>query len=266
MWAVPKCRWACRDDRRRRPGSGTFASALICSSVYEPGQRPGSTSTRPLAADGLSSAAASGNGPDCECPINTAPLTDREVRQRLERRVGLRQAAAKLMSGTPCFASSSTAATGNWLSGKGAPGFEPKRKFGQTTSSLKRSQGGRFARRRRSRAHVVEDGLVESRSSAAHLVGDVARDGPCARSTSSQPMRPSGVVSHDLPVRVAPWTITTGTLPSPPCGTMYRTYIWLTVMCPPGPRLPNSTSVCSTFSPPMKKLPCAFSTRGVPGV
>ena len=47
-------------------------------------------------------------------------------------------------------------------------------------------------------------------------------------------MRPSGVVSHDLPVRVAPWTITTGTLPSPPCGTMNRTYIWLTVMWPPG--------------------------------
>ena len=34
-------------------------------------------------------------------------------------------------------------------------------------------------------------------------------------------------------------------------------------MCPPGPRPPNSTCVCSAFSPPTKKLPCAFSTSGV---
>ena len=47
---------------------------------------------------------------------------------------------------------------------------------------------------------------------------------------------------------------------------MYRTYIWLTAMCPPGPRSPSSTLVCSAFSPPTKKLPCAFSTRGVSGV
>jgi hypothetical protein len=43
---------------------------------------------------------------------------------------------------------------------------------------------------------------------------------------------------------------------------MYRTYIWFTAMCPSGPRSPNSTRVCSIFSPPTKKLPCAFSTKG----
>ena len=51
--------------------------------------------------------------------------------------------------------------------------FEPKRKFGQTPSSLNRSQGGLIGRWRRSRAHVVEDGLIEARSPAPDLVGDV---------------------------------------------------------------------------------------------
>jgi len=63
-------------------------------------------------------------------------------------------------------------------------------------------------------------------------------------------MRPSGVVSQDLPVSVAPWTITTGTFFSPPLGIMKRTYIWCTVMLPSGPRLPSSTRVCFDFSPP----------------
>ena len=52
----------------------SVASVLICSSVEFAGQRPGSTSTSPLATVGSSSAAASGNEPDCECPINTAPF------------------------------------------------------------------------------------------------------------------------------------------------------------------------------------------------
>ena len=179
--------------------------------------------------------------------------------------MGLGAGRPRLMSGTPCFDSSSTAATGNWLSGKGSPGFNPKRKFGQTTSSLKRNSAGWLRGRHRARTRGVEDGLVEARSSAPDLVRHV--DGiALAHEVLVPPHAAVGVVSHDLPVRVAPCTITTGTWPSPPCGTMNRTYIWLTVMWPPGPRSPNSACVSSTFSPPTKKLPWAFSTSGVSGV
>ena len=88
------------------------ASVLICSPVYESGQRPGSTSTRPFAAFGSSSAAPSGNGPDCECPINTAPFSW-AARSDSALTVGPGVfMPPTLMSGTPCFDSSSTAATG----------------------------------------------------------------------------------------------------------------------------------------------------------
>ena len=61
-------------------------------------------------------------------------------------------------------------------------------------------------------------------------------------------------------MRVAPWTITTGTLPSPPCGTMYRMHL-VDGDVPPGRGRP--VHPCdSTLSPPTK-LPWAFSTSGV---
>ena len=67
-----------------------MASALIWSAVYVAGQLPGSTSTRPFIAAGLSSAACSGNTPDCECPITTAPFScTGELRERLDRRVAV---------------------------------------------------------------------------------------------------------------------------------------------------------------------------------
>ena len=68
-------------------------------------------------AAGLSSAAASGNEPDCECPISTAPFSC-AARSDNALCVGLGVGMPpKLTSGTPCFESSSTAVTGNWLSG-----------------------------------------------------------------------------------------------------------------------------------------------------
>ena len=49
------------------------------------------------------------------------------------------------MSGTACFDNSSTASTGNCVSAKGWPALAPKRKFGQTPSSLNRNHGGRLS-------------------------------------------------------------------------------------------------------------------------
>jgi hypothetical protein len=79
-------------------------------------------------------------------------------------------------------------------------------------------------------------------------------------------MRPSGVVSYDLPLRVAPCSMTTGT-PLSGNGTMYSTYIWLTVTCPPlssgWPVNEESwAGVCVTDSPPTMKLPRLFSVNG----
>jgi len=155
----------------------------------------------------------------------------------------------KLMSGTPCFASSSTAVTGNWPSGKGAPGVKPKRKLGQTPSSLNRSQTGWLAGGAEPARTLLKTAWLKPDRPRPTWSGTYT-GWPLRTKYSSQPMRPSGVVSHDLPVKVAPWTITTGTFPSPPCGTMNRTYIWWTAMCPPGPRSPSSPFVCSAFSPP----------------
>src|SRR5688572_1281747 len=108
--------------------TGTFARVAICSAVYLDGQLPGSTSTRPFVAPGLSSAASSGNDPDCECPISTAPF-NWPARSDNALNVGLGVGTPpKLTSGTPCFESSSAAVTGNWVSENGWPGFDPKRK------------------------------------------------------------------------------------------------------------------------------------------
>ena len=61
----------------------------------------------------------------------------------------------------------------------------------------------------------------------AHNTGEGAPARPFRTKYSSQPIRPSGVVSQHLPVRVLPCIITTGGLLLPSCGIMYRTYIWL---------------------------------------
>ena len=190
-----------------------------------------------------------GNDPDCECPISTAPPSW-PARSDSALKFGLGVGRPpRLTSGTPCFESSSTAFTGNWLSAKGAPGFDAEAEVRPDDLVAESQPGGRLA-----------GGAVPARTLLKRAWLKPERPRPTWSGTytgwplrtkySSQPIRPSGVVSHDLPVRVAPWTITTGTLPSPPCGTMYRTYIWLTVMWPPGPRPPSSTWVCSAFSPP----------------
>ena len=68
-------------------------------------------------AAGLSSAAASGNEPDCEWPINTAPF-NWAARSDKALCVGVGVGMPpKLTSGTPCFDSSSKALTGNCVSG-----------------------------------------------------------------------------------------------------------------------------------------------------
>ena len=48
---------------------------------------------------------------------------------------------------------------------------------------------------------------------------------------SSQPIRPSGVVSQVLPVRQQPW-ISTIEVPLAVAGTWKRVYIWSTVIVP----------------------------------
>src|SRR4051794_26065772 len=119
---------------------GTVASALISSPVYVAGQLPGSTRTSPVIAFGFSNAACSGNTPDCECPTTTAPFNcaaSSESALIVDVDVVPRN-----MSGTPCFESSSTAIRGNWLSENGWSAATPKRKLGQTPSSLNRSQTG----------------------------------------------------------------------------------------------------------------------------
>lgn len=93
-----------------------------------------------MAAAGPISATSNGKLPDCECPISTAPFSSVASTDK-DATVGLGVGRPEFMSGRLCFASSSTEATGNCSSGYGAPGFGPKRKFGQTTSSLNLRSG-----------------------------------------------------------------------------------------------------------------------------
>ena len=140
-----------------------------------------------------------------------------EIRQRLDRGLGCR-APPKLCRAH--LASRVRPRRHRELAvGERLAGVEPKRKLGQTTLVAESQPGGLVGRRRRARAHVVQDGLVEARSAAPTWSGTYT-GWPLRTKYSSQPIRPSGVVSQDLPVKVAPCTITTGTLPSPPCGTM----------------------------------------------
>src|SRR5688500_14970451 len=132
-----------------------------------------------------------------------------------------------LTSGMLCLDSSASAEIGNCPSRNGAPSVAPNRKSGHDTSSLNRQNGGNELGGARPARTLLMTAWLNPERPRPTWSGRYTGC-PLLTKYSSQPIRPSGVVSHALPVWVIPWIITTGTF-RPACGTMYRTYIWLTV-------------------------------------
>ena len=121
----------------------------------------------------MSSAAASGNEPDCECPINTAPF-NWVARSDNALSVGLGVGRPpKLTSGTPCFGEFVHRVHRELTVRVGRASLRAKSEVRPDDFVAESDPTGKAGRGRRARAHVVEDGLVESRPPAPHLVRHV---------------------------------------------------------------------------------------------
>ena len=124
-------------------------------------------------AAGLSSAAASGNEPDCECPINTAPFSC-AARSDNALSVGLGVGTPpKADVGHPLLRELVHRGHRELAVGIGLARFQAEAEVGPDTLVAESQPAGKAGRRHGARADVVEDSLVEARSTAPHLVRHV---------------------------------------------------------------------------------------------